>query len=420
MRIAFVHQPWSIIAPPVSHGDSIALTTDRIALGLRTNHSVVCYSVRHPNQAKALTYNGIEYRRIERAYDPYLVKVGRALDEFSLLPAKRCFFGSSWYFCHYARGIAEDLKSHRADIVHIHNFSQFAPWIKKQNPRVKVVLHMHADWLIELDRRWVRRRLAAVDAIICCSGYFANGIREAWPELAHRIHVVYNGVTPEEVTGIGEAPATRRRSRRRILFVGRVVPEKGLHILIEAFNGLVDEYPDAELAIVGPIYRIPRASFAFHTSNEAMVKRLRKFGGASFDEYLRRCLTPAAAERVIFTGEIPRTELLRYYRESDLFVLPSIYPEGFGVPIMEAASWGLPAVATRRGGIPEVIIDGETGRLVEAGDASGLRAALLDMLKNDAQRHRMGQAARERVTLFTWERAVEQLRHLYEEMKYAP
>jgi glycosyltransferase involved in cell wall biosynthesis len=275
---------------------------------------------------------------------------------------------------------------------------------------------MHADWLIELDPRWVQPRLAVVDAIICCSDYFANGIREAWPEFARRVHVFYNGVTPEEVTGIGEAPPTREEPRRRILFVGRVVPEKGVHILIEAFNGLVEEFPDAELAIVGPIYKVRKASFAFHTSKEAMVKELAKFGGDSFDNYLRSRLTPAAAERVTITGEVPRTELLRHYRDSDLFVLPSIYPEGFGVPIVEAACWGLPTVATRRGGIPEVIVDGETGRLVEAGDAAGLRAAIADLLKNDARRHRMGQAARERVKLFTYERAVEHLRQLYEEI----
>jgi glycosyltransferase involved in cell wall biosynthesis len=97
--------------------------------------------------------------------------------------------------------------------------------------------------------------------------------------------------------------------------------------------------------------------------------------------------------------------------------LPSILPEGFGIPIVEAACWGLPTVATRRGGIPEVIVDGETGRLVEAGDPAGLRAALADLLKDDAQRRRMGQAARARaLELFTWSHIVEQLRHVYEVM----
>jgi glycosyltransferase involved in cell wall biosynthesis len=97
-------------------------------------------------------------------------------------------------------------------------------------------------------------------------------------------------------------------------------------------------------------------------------------------------------------------------------VLSSIYPKGLGVPIMEAACWGLPTVATCRGGIPEVIVDGETGRLVEAGDAAGLRAAIADMLNNDAQRHRIGQAARKCARLFTWDRAVEHLQRLCEQI----
>jgi hypothetical protein len=70
-----------------------------------------------------LTFEGIEYRRIEPAYDWHLEKVGRAFDQFGLLPPARCSFGSSWYFRHYGHGIAEDLQSHGADVVHIHNFS---------------------------------------------------------------------------------------------------------------------------------------------------------------------------------------------------------------------------------------------------------------------------------------------------------
>jgi hypothetical protein len=114
-----------------------------------------------------------------------LGKVGRTFDELGLVPPERCFFGSSWYFRHYGHAIAEDVHLHGANVVHIQNFSQFAPRIKERNPRAKVLLNMHADWLVELDRRWVQPRLAFVDAIICCSDYFANGIREAWPEFAN-------------------------------------------------------------------------------------------------------------------------------------------------------------------------------------------------------------------------------------------
>jgi glycosyltransferase involved in cell wall biosynthesis len=411
LRIAFVHQPQNTVVPPVRRADAIALWTDQVARGLRKHHSIVCYSLRGPKQAESSVSGGIEYRRIEWGYDRYL-RAGRLLDEFGLLPRQRSFFGSSWYFRHYGQRIATDLQSVGAEIVHVQNFSQFIPWIKWRNPRAKVILHMHADWLIELDRWWVQTRLAAADAIVCCSGYYANGIRSAWPELAGRVHVVYNGAAPEEFAEIEEKSWSQQS--HRILFVGRVVPDKGLHILIDAFNGVIEELPHAELFIVGPTPVIARASLAIHTSKEAMVRELASFAGASFEGYLRRRLTPAAAKRVTITGEVSRKELLRHYRNADLLVLPSILPEGFGMPIVEAACCGLPTVATRRGGIPEVIVDGETGCLVNVGDTAGLGAAIADMLKDDARRCRMGQAARARaLQLFTWRQIVKQLCHLY-------
>jgi glycosyltransferase involved in cell wall biosynthesis len=412
LRLAFVHQPQNIVVPPVHRADAIALWTDQVTRGLRKHHSIVCYSRRGPNQAESSIFDGIEYRRIEFGYDWYL-RVGRALDEFGLLRRQRSFFGSSWYFRHYGQRIATDLQSVRAEIVHVQNFSQFVPWIKQRNPGAKVVLHMHADWLVELDRSWLQPRLAAADTIACCSGYYANNIRAAWPEFANRVHVVYNAAAPEEFAEIGER-SPRPEESRRILFVGRMVPDKGLHILIEAFNGLVEELPNTELFIVGSIPMIARASLATHASKEAMVRELSRFGGAPLEGYLRSQLTPAAAKRVTITGEVPRKELLRHYRDSDLLVLPSILPEGFGIPIVEAACCGVPTIATSRGGIPEVVIDGETGRLVAAGDAAELRTTIADLLKNDAERRRMGQAARARaLELFTWDQIVEQLRRVY-------
>ena len=411
--IAFVHQPQNIVVPPVNQADGVALWTDRMARGLRKDHSIVCYSRRGPGQPESSVFHGIEYRRIGWGYDRYL-RAGRALDELGLLPPQRSFFASALYFRHYGQQVATDLQSVGAEIIHVQNFSQFVPWIRRRNPRAKVVLHMHADWLAELNRRWLQPRLEAADAIVCCSGYYANGIRGAWPQFGSRVHVVYNGAAPEELTEIGER-SLRLEEARRILFVGRVVPDKGLHILIEAFNGLVEELPHLELAIVGPIPMIARASLAIHTSTEPMVRELAKFGGARFDRYLRSRLTPAAAKRVTITGEVPRRELLHHYRDSDLLVLPSILPEGFGIPIVEAACCGIPTVATRRGGMPEVIVNGETGCLVEAGDAAGLRAAMANLLKDDARRRKMGQAARARtLELFTWSKIAKQLRDVYE------
>ncbi len=108
--------------------------------------------------------------------------------------------------------------------------------------------------------------------------------------------MVYNGVAPEELTEIAAAPRIPDEPYRRILFVGRVVPDKGLHILIDAFSSLLEEFQDIRLAIVGPFMKIRRASVAIHTSKEPMVRGLAKFAGAPFEEYLHSQSVPCSGK----------------------------------------------------------------------------------------------------------------------------
>src|SRR6185312_12150781 len=98
-----------------------------------------------------------------------------------------------------------------------------------------------------------------------------------------------------------------------------------------------------------------------------------------------------------------------------IFVFPSLWHEPFGIPVIEAMASGLPVVATRAGALPEIVVDGETGILVERGDHEGLAAAISRLLADARLRERMGNAGRERVRqLFTWERAVSRLEELYD------
>ena len=103
-------------------------------------------------------------------------------------------------------------------------------------------------------------------------------------------------------------------------------------------------------------------SFCISHSTEKTVRDLLSFYDREpYVDQLRQRMTPEAKRRVDITKGISREDLIRMYQSADVLVFPSIYPEGFGIPIVEAAACQVPAVVTRRGGVPEVMEDGKTG-----------------------------------------------------------
>jgi glycosyltransferase involved in cell wall biosynthesis len=174
----------------------------------------------------------------------------------------------------------------------------------------------------------------------------------------------------------GEARALRARLGLPLdgvlaVFTGRLLKGKGLEILIEALARLAADHPNAHLVIVG--------------SGRGQV--------LSVEDALRGDVAERGlASRVTFTGRVNNVE--EYLRACDLFAFPSLY-EGLPHSPLEAAAAGLPAVASRTGGIPDVVVHGQTGLLVEPGDVDGVTAALRTLLADTELRERFGRAARE-------------------------
>src|SRR5581483_11819941 len=141
----------------------------------------------------------------------------------------------------------------------------------------------------------------------------------------------------------------------------------------------------------------------------------------SYGRALRARLSPAAARRVRFRGTVPQPELIRAYRAADLLVLPSIWQESYGLPVAEAMACGVPVLATASGGVPELIEDGVTGKLVPRLDTQALTRALREMAADPARLRQMGRAARSRAErLLTWARSAERLERLYRGLLAAP
>jgi glycosyltransferase involved in cell wall biosynthesis len=202
-----------------------------------------------------------------------------------------------------------------------------------------------------------------------------------------KMAILYPSVDPRSTTG-----EDRPRERFTVLFVGRLVKRKGMDDLIEAFGALAPRFPPARLEIVG--------DGPERQGLEELASRL------------------GLRDRVTFYGSLRGEALFRRYRECEVVAMPSRSMrddvEGFGTVFLEAGLASKPSVGTFSGGIPEAIVDGETGILVKEGDVRALAAALERLLGDRELGRRLGENARARVLAeFTWERTS---RHLVEIM----
>ena len=161
------------------------------------------------------------------------------------------------------------------------------------------------------------------------------------------------------------------RDSVNILFVAAITPRKGLHILVEAFKRLAPKYPSIQLTVVGIWDWAPD----YVKAQSAVCRELQAQG------------------RVVFTGGVSRERLIRAFDEADIFVLPS-FSESAPMVISQAMCVGLPIVTTRVGGIPEMIEQGVTGAMLEAGDVDSLTAELSRLIEDPVARQELATAAK--------------------------
>ncbi|MGH9482633.1 MAG: glycosyltransferase family 4 protein [Terriglobales bacterium] len=224
--------------------------------------------------------------------------------------------------------------------------------------------------LAELEGRRARR----ADRVIATSEYAAAAIRRHYRVAAERIRVVPELLDLGAWQGLLDAAPCEPRLRPRLLCVAHLYPRKDVATLLRALARM----------------RIPAEAHIVGTGPER--KRL-----------CRLAAELGLEDRVQFLGHIRRAELAREYRNADLFCHPS-RQEGFGIVLLEAMAAGLPVVAARAAAIPEVVPDGECGRLFDPGSPAGLAGTLEDLLADAAERARLGAAGRRHATRYDAER----------------
>jgi glycosyltransferase involved in cell wall biosynthesis len=405
MKIAIVCQPWEHMAHPKLGSVEIQIEGGSRRLVTAGDCDVTVYTRRTRGFPNREVRGGVVYRRFGILHGHRLVTPFESL----LYPRPSMpIFASRFYYATFFGQVAAALRKQKPDVIHIHNFSQFLPLAKWACPSSKTVIHMHNEWLTQFDEGTVRKRLRHADAIVGCSEFVVQRVRDKYPEYSSRCSAVYNAVNTNEFRPSGE-PARNKR----ILYVGRISPEKGIHVLLDAFADVLKRVPDATLELVGSdLYQGRR--MIVDLSDDPLTRELAQFGNSGYRQRIERHLTPEAAQRIQFRGPVAHSDLINFYRTAEMLVLPSVGHESFGIPAAEAAASGLPVIVARSGGLPEVIADGISGYVVDRADSAQLAQAIVQLLLDDGAKMSMGMEGRRRaIELFSWEASGQKLMDLY-------
>ncbi|MFG2883554.1 glycogen synthase [Streptomyces sp. NPDC048297] len=251
---------------------------------------------------------------------------------------------------------------------------------------------------------WAERTaIEAADAVIAVSGAMREDILACYPALdPARVHVVHNGIDTTLYRPDHAADALVRHGvdpdRPYVLFVGRITRQKGVPHLLRAVR---DIDPAAQVVLCAGAPDTPEIDREFRELYEEL-SRVR-------------------AGVLWIPQMLPRAEVVQLLTHAAVFVCPSVY-EPLGIVNLEAMACGTPVVASRVGGIPEVVEEGRTGLLVDVDDDHGvfetnLARALDDVLADPERARRMGEAGRRRAAgEFGWDAVARRTAGLYEEI----
>ena len=228
------------------------------------------------------------------------------------------------------------------------------------------------------------------DVKVTVSEYWKKKLKEVYGVDSY---VVHNGVDVKRFDPDGYPKP--ERNGVDILFVGGLEARKGLEHLFLAVENLLPKHPDTRLTVLGRSGMTSTQEFDERRLFSILAKRL------------------GIGRNVRFLEQVSDEQLPTLYALCDVFVLPSRM-EGWGLALMEAMAMMKPVVATRVGGIPELVEDGKTGYLVDLGDVLGLSEAITKLIENPSLRKKMGRQGRLSAKKYTWDNAAKKTLQLYE------
>jgi glycosyltransferase involved in cell wall biosynthesis len=248
------------------------------------------------------------------------------------------------------------LRPQKFQIVQLHFGGRSVCWLARAATGARIIRHLHGRILEPHGLSPVYFSARGADIVVAVSRAVACRVVDG------PARVIYAGVTVPP----GDPPVLRRRDTSEVILgtAGRLVELKGLEYLLNAAAALRREFPGLRVEIAG--------SGPQRAKLEQMVEQMELKGHVEFLGWVHE-----------LSSVLPRW---------DIFVMPSL-EEGFGISALDAMAAGLPVVASSVGGVPELVVDGETGWLVPPGDAEALASRLRLLLCNPELRISVGAAA---------------------------
>jgi len=292
------------------------------------------------------------------------------------------------------RDIEDVISKLKPDVVHSHHIFTLTPLLalKVANdlgiPRVATnhTIFLAHDfrmfWSIVsliLPTRYYLQYAQAIISVSRAADTFVESIMGS--DLRARRFIIPNAVDTSRIR-----PPEREPEDNIILFVGRLVYRKGLHVLIKALQRIKGR--DFKLYVVGGGYM------------EIPARMLAKAYGVE--------------DKVEFLGVVPEDVKIELYRRAKIVVVPSIFNESFGIVALEAMAAGRPVIASRVGGLEDIVVNGETGILVEPGSEEQLAEAIELLLDDEPYRRRLGANARRVVEeRYSWDVVLDRIVDVY-------
>lgn len=288
---------------------------------------------------------------------------------------------------HYQEFCQRTIAERRPAIVHVHNEAYLLPPLRGSFPDVKLLLHVNDEVVTRMKPDGLGRLSRSCDLLLACSQHISHQVTGAFDAASAKappIDVFYNFVDSREYDPekVDEAEVKELRERFSlgddpvIVFVGRMIEEKGPHLLLKAFRRLLASQPRARLLFVGaPWYsRANSTPFAARVQAEA-----------------------ASLDRVHFAGYVSHEKMPAFYALASVVCAPSIWDDPSPFVAYEAQSMAKPVLATTRGGLPEIVEDRVTGRCIDVFNTILFAGVLEHWLAEPNTARRIGQAGRRRV-----------------------